>query len=311
MPLAFLDQPGPLAFAHRGGAAHAPENSWRAFEHAVGLGYRYLETDLQATADGVLFAFHDRTLARVTGQPGRVCRLNHSDIAGALIRGTEPIPRFEDLLGAWPDVRFNIDVKDAPAIRPLAEVLRRTGAWDRVCICSFSASRLRVTRRALDRPVCMAASPLAAAAVWIGGPRGSSRGPGSRGGRGSRGPGDSRGPQRPGAARNWRWPSGRAGSAAGRGQRALPAWPSAGLAERLARAGVRCLQVPFSLVSEPYLARAHALGLQVHAWTVNNREAMASMLDLGVDGIMSDETVALRDVLASRGQWHPGAAARA
>src|SRR5436309_1388343 len=158
MATAFLDAPGPLAFAHRGGAAHAPENSWRAFEHAVSLGYRYLETDLQATADGVLLAFHDRTLARVTGQPGRVSRLAHSAIAGARVGGTEPIPLLEDLLGAWPDVRFNVDVKDAPAIQPLARVLARTKAWDQVCVCSFSASRLRVTRRQLDRPVCMAAS---------------------------------------------------------------------------------------------------------------------------------------------------------
>ena len=170
MPTAFLDHPGPLAFAHRGGAAHAPENSWRAFEHAVGLGYGYLETDVQATSDGVLIAFHDRTLDRITGQPGRVCRLTLKQIAGARIGGTEPIPVLEDVLGVWPDVRFNIDVKDAPAIAPLARVLRRTNAWDRVCVVSFSASRLRATRRALDRPVCMAASPLGTAMVRFGGP---------------------------------------------------------------------------------------------------------------------------------------------
>ena len=63
---AFLERPGPIAIAHRGGAAHHPENSWPAFEHAVGLGYGYLETDAHATADGVLLAFHDRTLDRVT-----------------------------------------------------------------------------------------------------------------------------------------------------------------------------------------------------------------------------------------------------
>src|SRR2546423_9466758 len=159
MPTTFLDHPGPLAFAHRGGGAHAPENSWRAFEHAVGLGYEYLETDVQATADGVLVAFHDRTLDRVTGQPGRVCRLTLKEIAGVRIGGTEPIPVLEDVLAAWPDVRFNIDVKDAPAIAPLAGVLRRTNAWDRVCVVSFSSSRLRATRRASASPVGMAASP--------------------------------------------------------------------------------------------------------------------------------------------------------
>jgi glycerophosphoryl diester phosphodiesterase len=189
MATAFLDAPGPLAFAHRGGAAHAPENSWRAFEHAVGLGYRYLETDLQATSDGVLVAFHDKTLTRVCGQDGRVRRLSHAELSAARIAGTEPIPLLEDLLAAWPDVRFNLDVKDAPAIAPLSEVLRRTNAWDRVCVASFSASRLRATRRALGHPVCMAASPLGTAMVrlaqrGVGGPppRASTAiGPGGRG----------------------------------------------------------------------------------------------------------------------------------
>src|SRR5256885_9202788 len=109
MPTAFLDYPGPLAFAHRGGAAHAPENSWRAFEHAVGLGYEYLETDVQATADGVLVAFHDRTLDRVTGQPGRVCRLTLKEIAGVRIGGAPPLPALGGGLAARPGARVQID----------------------------------------------------------------------------------------------------------------------------------------------------------------------------------------------------------
>ena len=87
----------------------------------------------------MLVAFHDKTLDRVTDRAGRDRQLPHQQVARGQDRGTEPIPLLEDLLGAWPDARFNIDVKDAPAVRPLAELLRRTGAWDRVCITSFSA----------------------------------------------------------------------------------------------------------------------------------------------------------------------------
>jgi len=268
MATAFLDAPGPLAFAHRGGAAHGPENSWRAFEHAVGLGYRYLETDLQATADGVLVAFHDRTLTRVCGQGGQVRQLTHAELAAARIDGTERIPVLEDLLAAWPDVRFNLDVKDVPAIAPLPEVLRRTNAWDRVCVVSFSASRLRATRRALGRPVCMAASPLGTAVVRFGGPRGRR---------------DQPGPGRQQVLSRRQWP----------------------LTDWLTSSGVRCVQVPASMATPPFIGRAQALGLQVHAWTVNDRPTMERLLDLGVDGIMTDETVALREVLTARGQWHP------
>jgi glycerophosphoryl diester phosphodiesterase len=275
MATTFLDAPGPLAFAHRGGAAHAPENSWRAFEHAVGLGYRYLETDLQATADGVLVAFHDKTLTRVCGQDGQVRRLSRAELSAARIDGTEPIPLLEDVLAAWPDVRFNLDVKDVPAIAPLPEVLRRTNAWDRVCVVSFSPSRLRATRRALGRPVCMAASPLGTAAVRFGGPRGR--------------------PNRTGPGRQGQGPVAPPGQ---QGQ-----WP---LTDWLTRSGVRCVQVPVSMATPSFIGRSHALGLQVHAWTVNDQPSMQRLLDLGIDGIMTDETVALRELLTARGQWHPG-----
>lgn len=252
---AFLEHPGPIAIAHRGGAAHHPENSWPAFEHAVGLGYSYLETDAHATADGVLLAFHDHTLDRVTDRDGRISRMAHQDVAAARIGGTEPIPLLEDLLTAWPHIRFNIDVKEEHVIGPLAAMLHRIAAWDRVCVCSFSSRRLRALRRALGRPVCTALSPPGVAAVRM------------------------------------------AGNLIGYG----PA-----LARRLARTGVRCAQIPAAVATRGFIHRAHALGLAVHVWTVNDRTQMTCLLDLGADGIMTDDTILLRDVLAERGQWHPG-----
>jgi glycerophosphoryl diester phosphodiesterase len=252
----YLDHPRPVAFAHRGGAAHAPENSPAAFEYAVKLGYAYLETDARATSDGKLVTFHDRTLDRVTDGSGPIGVLPYRDVAALRIAGSEPIPLIEDLLGAWPDVRFNIDLKDEPGIALLPGVLRRTGAWDRVCLTSFSGSRLRAARRLLDRPVCMTPSPAAIAAIRCFG--------------------------------------------------AVPRAPHMRLlAARLAHAGARCAQVPGRVATGSFLRRSHALGLDVHVWTINDRAEMIRFLDLGVDGVMTDDIVTLRDVLIERGQWHP------
>jgi glycerophosphoryl diester phosphodiesterase len=253
----FLDHPHPVAFAHRGGAAHAPENTWTAFEYAVELGYAYLETDVRATSDGKLVAFHDRTLDRVTDASGPINARPYGEVAALRIAGTEPIPLLEDLLGAWPDVRFNIDLKDVPGISLLPDVLCRTGAWDRVCVTSFSGSRLRTARGLLDRPVCMATSPTAIAGV------------------------------RCNVGTSARWPQIRL------------------LASFLARAWVRCAQVPGSVATRTFVRRAHALGLDVHVWTINDRAEMVRFLDLGADGIMTDDIETLRDVLIDRGQWHP------
>jgi len=251
VPTGFLDHPLPLAFAHRGGAGHFPENSWKAFEHAVGLGYTYLETDAHATSDGAVVAFHDKTLDRVTDSSGAIASLTAAQVRAARIAGSEPIPLLADLLAAWPANRFNIDVKDEPVIGPLVEVLRATNAWDRVCLTSFSGRRLAATRRLLPRPVCMATPPAAVGAI--------------------------------------------------------KAWtPAAVLARRFAQLSIRCAQVPVRVVSDGFIRRCHAAGLQVHVWTVNDPAVITALLDLGADGIMTDETLLLRDVLVARGQWQPG-----
>lgn len=246
----YLDYAKPLAFAHRGGAGDHPENSWRAFEHAVRLGYVYLETDVHATADGIVVAFHDKTLDRITDGTGPIAALPAARVAAARIGGTEPIPLLEDLLMAWPGIRFNIDIKDEPVIWPLISVLQATGSWDRVCLTSFSLRRLAVARRRLPRPVCMAATPTGIGAICAG-------------------------------------------------------LPARTLAARFAALSVRCAQIPYSMATVPFIRRAHAAGLQVHAWTVNEDTEMVRLLDLGVDGIMTDRTSVLRQVLLARGQWPP------
>jgi glycerophosphoryl diester phosphodiesterase len=97
-----------------------------AFEAAVALGYRYLETDARVTADGVLLAFHDDDLSRTCGRPGRISELPWSEVKTARVGGKEPIPRMEDVLGAFPDARLNLDAKSDAGVAPMIDVIRRT-----------------------------------------------------------------------------------------------------------------------------------------------------------------------------------------
>ncbi len=155
----FLEHQGVLAFAHRGGAREAPENTMRAFEYAVGLGYRFLETDAYATRDGVLISFHDDKLDRVTDSKGKIDELTWGELKSARIGGVEPIPLMEDLLSRWPDVRINIDPKHDAAVAPLIALIKRLGVEERVCIGSFSGKRIRSVQDAFDGRVCTSLGP--------------------------------------------------------------------------------------------------------------------------------------------------------
>ena len=147
----------------------------RAFRHAVDLGYTHVETDVHATADGVAVAFHDDSLDRVTDGRGVVGDLSWSQVRRALVAGTDPILRLDELLEALPDTRINIDPKSDAAVGPLVEVLRRTGAVERVCVCSFSDRRTRQVRDAIGAALCVGAGPrgiarLLAASAHLPGP---------------------------------------------------------------------------------------------------------------------------------------------
>ena len=149
-------------FAHRGGASDAPENTVPAFAAAVALGYRYLETDVHVTVDGVLVAFHDDDLTRTCGVAGRISELPWSEVATARVDGQAPIPTMDELFETWPDARWNIDCKSDGAVAPLADAVRRHAALDRVCVASFSDRRIRDLRRRLGRDLCTAAGHVGA-----------------------------------------------------------------------------------------------------------------------------------------------------
>lgn len=245
----FLASPGPIAFAHRGGTEEAPENTLAAFEAAVRIGYRYLETDVHATKDGYLIAFHDETLDRVTDGTGRIRDMIWDDVRKAGIQG-HAIPLFEDLVAAFPGVRFNIDPKSDRAAALLGDQLERLRITERVCVGSFSDQRLAQLRFRFGSRLCTSTGPAEVARLRF---------------------------------KAWRVPV---------------QW----------RSGADCAQVPcrhwgLPIADAGFIAQAHAVGLPVHVWTVNAPATMERLLDLGIDGIMTDFPSVLRDIMIRRGLW--------
>ena len=257
-----------IAYAHRGGADGAPENTMAAFERAVALGYEWLETDVHVTRDGIVVAFHDDRLDRVTDRTGTIADLTYAEVCGADAgywftldagatyayrdRGVR-VPALRDILERWPNVQVNIDAKADGTVAPLMRLLLRTNALSRVCLASFSDRRLRWMRRLAGSPVRMSTGGLAVTAAFL-------------------------------ASRVGRMPP-------------LTATR---------------LQIPthagrIRLLDERFVSAAHAAGLAVDVWTVNSDQEIRDVVDLGVDGVMSDRLELLKRVLVDRGRWQNGA----
>jgi glycerophosphoryl diester phosphodiesterase len=144
--MAYGTESGPLALAHRGGAALAPENTLAAFALATALGVRYLETDVRLTADGTLVCFHDATLDRVTGGRGPVARHTLASLRGLRVSGREPIPTLAEALETFPAANFTVDLKDRAAILPLVKLLQHSDFRERVCVAGAWDGWLDVVR---------------------------------------------------------------------------------------------------------------------------------------------------------------------
>ncbi|GGM78852.1 glycerophosphoryl diester phosphodiesterase [Longimycelium tulufanense] len=251
----YLDGPHPRAFAHRGwhvGELAGMENAMSAFRRAVAEGYHYLETDVHATADGVVVVHHDPVLDRTTDGRGPVAAQPWRRVSRARIGGREPVSRLEEVLEELPDTHLNVDVKADSAVAPVLRTLARTNSWHRVCLASFDERRLTRLRRAGGPRLITSLGPRSAGALWAG-------------------------------AR------------------------LRGLAPRRVVRG-QLAQLPrrhgrLTLVDRRLVRLAHRWGLEVHVWTVDRPAEMGALLDLGVDGLVTDRPDRLREVLRARGHW--------
>ncbi|MCL1593895.1 MAG: glycerophosphodiester phosphodiesterase [Actinomycetia bacterium] len=250
----------PIRFAHRGSRLLWPENTWYAFDAAVqDFGYRYIETDIRITRDGVVVVFHDETLERTTNGTGKVSEwewedLRHLDAGYQFSTDGEEFPmrgsgiavsRLDDTLERYPDVCFNIDLKEPGSEWPVAEVVAKMRCLDSVLIGSFSDRRISRFRRITKGGVATSAGPSEAMAMFAA----------SRLGRTSRRRAD---------------------------------------AYQLPRS-IRGASVDRKLVDA-----VHAAGAQIHVWTIDEPKEMHELLDLGVDGIISDRPDLLNDVIEGR-----------
>ena len=238
-------------FAHRGLALDAPENTLLAFAQALGVGVTHLETDVHGSADGVAMVSHDPDLSRLAGRKVRVGQLTARELRAIDLGHGQGFCSLADALDAFPEARFNIDIKSADAVAPTVAAIRDARATDRVLIGSFSPERRLAVVRRLPGVATSISSRGAVAAVGF------------------------------------------ARTAGG-----LPA-----LRRVLRR--VHAVQFPLSILRMPTItprtvAAFHAAGVEVHVWTINDEETMERLLDLGVDGLVSDRADVALEVLARR-----------
>ncbi|MCP3425694.1 esterase [Rothia sp. AR01] len=251
------DGPRPEILAHRGFAPEGAENTLEAFRAAAELGVRWIETDVNTTADGVPVLIHDPSLERVTGVPDDVAAVTAERLEEVRLPGGEHVPTLARALAEFPELRFNIDIKDEGAVARIPGVVRAAGAEGRIRLASFSESRRRRVQRALEADgVRVLASPGYGGifAFWL-----VTQLTGARG--------------------------------------AAVVWPRVARLLRRWIAPFDALQVPAShrlgpitvhMATPRLVAAAHACGYRVEFWTVNSREEMRRLAALGADGLITD-----------------------
>ncbi len=193
---------------------------------------------MHASSDGIAVICHDADLSRLAARSVAVGTLTFAELAAIDLGAGQRFVSLAEALAAFPEARFNIDVKDAGSIGPTAAAVSAAGASSRVLIGSFSERRRRETVRLLPGVASSASSSRFAVALL----------------------------------------------AAKLGLSPVVRWALAGLVavQVPQRAG------PVRITTPRVIAAMHRAGVEVHVWTVNDEAEMAELLDLGVDGLVTD-----------------------
>ena len=225
------------AYVHRGDAVNFTENTMEAFQDAVNLGYKYVETDLRMTKDGEIVTFHDESIYRVSGEQVNISDLTYDELSNIkLIRGGQ-IPKLSEVLENFPETRFNIDLKIKGLVNKVANIIDSHNAYDRICIASFNSSTLRSFKK-IRNQACISMGILDVVFFKL---------------------------------------------------------------FNFLISSVDCIQIPqnwkgVNVLNNHLIKTAHSKNLKIHVWTINSKTEMKSLIDMKVDGIMTDEALLLKEV---------------
>jgi glycerophosphoryl diester phosphodiesterase len=246
----YFDGQTPRVIAHRGFASGHAENTIGAFHAALDVGADLLETDVHLSKDGHVIVAHDPDLSRVAGLPGLVSDYTATELAGVDLGFGQGFPSLVEVLEAFPEAKFNIDVKVPEVVDPFIDVVTHLHVHDRILVASFDEpSRAKAVSK-LPGVVSSATS----------------------------------GHVIEGRLRSWLGLSG-----------ATWTMPPE----------IRAVQVPLvhwgmALVTPSFLRMVHQKGLEVHVWTINDAKDMERLLEMGVDGIVTDRADIAAELVAKR-----------
>ncbi|MBX3067989.1 MAG: glycerophosphodiester phosphodiesterase [Cryobacterium sp.] len=239
----------PRVLAHRGLAIEAPENTLLSFAKALALGVNIIETDVWASADGLAIISHDEDLKRVAGRDVRVDQLTARELSRIPLGEGQGLVTLSEALEAFPDARFNIDLKTDQVVDPAVDAIAAAQASNRVLLTSFRERR----RRAAIRKLPDVATSLSIESV----------------------------------------------------ARLLVALRTRKSAAKRILAGITAVQIPerwsiLPVLSPGLISLVHSYDVEVHVWTVNEEADMRRLLDLGVDGLVTDRADLAVKVIESR-----------